>query len=464
MKFCFIIILLVSLHAKAGADLTPVGSANNTAIAKQAFLWGYPLVRFEETKNWFTQTPGFGHAPLNSFFHATHLATPKDHFLNQILPDVLYSSAFLDLRKEPMTLFIPSTKNHLFVLQIFDAFTNVIDTLSTHNHSAGGKFFIVGPGNTTEPPEGYEKITAPTNFVWILNELTIADNADAEASQAILKDFQLRPYSVVIGESREKKAEFPSGKHKSPKPAAAEKPTWHFFDELNAALKENQPTSVDAGFAAQLAKIGVGADKGPLKLDKSTLSDLEKGIQQGNESIQQKLKDGLTTSRGSWNYLLPPSGGGDVLWRAAMARQHLGEIHSAESLHPVAKVDLNKATLNGRNYYTLRFSDLTMPPEQGVWSLAIYNAKTNELVENSTKTYFISSLNKKLNRNENASLDIYLTGEAPAAQKENWLAIPKDDFYIMMNFYDSADDVMTGAYALPPIQKMSMIYEPGHSK
>src|SRR5437868_4591210 len=84
--------------------------------AKDVYIWGFPLVRFERTKNIMTKIPGFGHSPINTFFHSNRLFTPDDKEMLTPLPDTLFSSAFLDLRNGPMVLITPTIKNRFYSL------------------------------------------------------------------------------------------------------------------------------------------------------------------------------------------------------------------------------------------------------------------------------------------------------------------------------------------------------------
>src|SRR5215469_14773387 len=101
----------VALEFTAGLGQTivpPVSAAEARQISQQAYTFAYPLVLMEMTRRAATVESSTRY--LNHFIHAQ--AFPDDHFRQVIRPnaDTLYSSAWLDLAKEPVLLHVPDTK------------------------------------------------------------------------------------------------------------------------------------------------------------------------------------------------------------------------------------------------------------------------------------------------------------------------------------------------------------------
>ena len=86
-------------------------------LAKNAYIWGYPLVVMERSKKTFTKE---GQTSINRFKRFNELVTPS--FTEVVTPnvDTLYSGAWLDLT-EPQVLSVPDTQDRYYVIQILDA-------------------------------------------------------------------------------------------------------------------------------------------------------------------------------------------------------------------------------------------------------------------------------------------------------------------------------------------------------
>ena len=89
-------------------------------LAKQAYVYGLPLVMMYETErsavNHQEQTWGSVFAPINQFGHFRTF--PDATFRGVVKPncDTYYSSAWLDLSQGPLVLTVPDTKGRYYLL------------------------------------------------------------------------------------------------------------------------------------------------------------------------------------------------------------------------------------------------------------------------------------------------------------------------------------------------------------
>jgi hypothetical protein len=174
----------------------------------QAYLWGYgPMTVYRLNRE---KTNSL--APINQFFHATHLAdwqTPSP--VSAPSMDVLYSSAFLDLSPGPLRFTVPALAGY-YVVQIDDAYgsSNASIGSRTSPGAAGGDFLIVGPDDPayTDPSayegEGFDEahiIPMDTNSAWLIVRVPLNPYAvvgapldlTASASYQANAQFQLEP-------------------------------------------------------------------------------------------------------------------------------------------------------------------------------------------------------------------------------------------------------------------------------
>jgi len=431
------------------------------AIAKDAYLWGYPLVRFERTRQLMTTTPGYGHAPINTFYHASQLPTPQNINVANPIPDSLYSSAFLDLREQPMVLQTPRIKDRYFSLQFFDAFNNNIATVSSRTRGAtAGKFFITGPRYIGETPAGFEHIRVTTNFVWINGHIETQGPTQVKSSLKLIRKYDLKPYNVFLRKQRLVKATALTGKVTAAMdPRQISSAGVEFFDELGVALRETEPTALDTAVMNRFrsANIGIALRTTRFIKTREVRESYARAIVAAELEIARAVKSNLVVNRNGWNYVVP---NGDLknnnALRAAMSKIYFGQSSPAESLHPVAYVDNQNGRLNGNSSYILRFAKGSLPPVGALWSVTPYNLRQKSLVTNSLQRYAVGSYSKNLNYNPDGSLDIYISANEPRGFTQNWLPVPRGSFYVMMNMYNPTTDVIQGKYVLPRIQRVNL--------
>ncbi|HEY8272715.1 MAG TPA: DUF1254 domain-containing protein, partial [Pseudobdellovibrionaceae bacterium] len=449
------IFFLPSLNLASPIDLKKIVLTEE--IAKDAYLWGYPIVRFERTKRLFTTTPGFGHAPLNSFYHATHLPNPEDKGMSNPLPDTLYSSAFLDLRNQPMILETPKIKDRFYSLQVMDAFTNNISFISSRTHGeAAGKFFITGPHFIGTTPPGFERIHSSTNFVWIIGHIAVESPAQVKTAYSYLRKYDLRPYSVYLGKEKMQKNRLLTAKaNLTFDPRKLADAGVRYYDELGMALLENDPAGLDGPLLGRFRTINIGP--GLMTSQYISVREIreayERAIASGEIEVDRSIKKDLIQNRNGWNFV---STRGEFnkynTVRTALSKVYFGESSAIESIHPVIYVDNNNVRLNGNFTYLLHFTKDKMPPAKAFWSIAAYDAHERNLVRNNLNRYTLGSYSKNMVLNSDGSLDIYISANEPNGHIDNWLPVPRGNFYVIMNMYNPSDDVISGKYTLPSLQ------------
>jgi hypothetical protein len=90
-------------------------------------------------------------APINQFLHLKQFPDPT--FTDVVSPNALYSTAWIDLTREPIILSLPEMGNRYYLMQMLDARTNVFASPGTRTTgNAKGDFAIVGPGWKDDRP------------------------------------------------------------------------------------------------------------------------------------------------------------------------------------------------------------------------------------------------------------------------------------------------------------------------
>ncbi len=168
------------------------------SIAVDAYIYGYPLVLMDITRQVFTNvsTVGENTAPINQLGSKRTFPDPSLTAVVSPNADTLYSFAFLDLFKEPMVLSVPEMGNRYYLMQMLDAWTNVFASPGTRTTGNGkGNFAITGPFWKGKLPEGIQEIKSPTNMAWIIGRTQTDGKSDYAAVHDIQNKYKLTPLS-----------------------------------------------------------------------------------------------------------------------------------------------------------------------------------------------------------------------------------------------------------------------------
>jgi len=427
------------------------------SIGVQAYIYGLAPVMMERIEKVFVTTPGVGHAPVNQFGHATHLATPNDTDVVAPNSDTLYSVAWLELGNGPVILHVPDTYGRYYVMQLMDAYTNTFNSVGRRTTGTGeGNYAIVGPGWNGSLPQGVKEIRSPTNTVWIIGRTLVNGEPDTPNVQALQEQYTLTLLDHYGKPSMNAKNQTLADFNKmAPSPDAQK--NLRFFEELRVALKNNQPPQDEAGLMAVFDRIGLGKNETPYgpDMDPAVAAGLSRALKDGDQIVKNKWKQQSGININGW-VLQTNIGtyGNNYLLRAAIAEGSIGANLPQEAAYPKAQVDSDGQPLNGANKYVMHFEKGMTPPAGAFWSLTMYNKTTHMLVYNAINRYTIGDRTPGLVYSPDGSLDIYIQHDRPTGNESNWLPTPEGDFFITLRIYQPKPEVLEGTYRIPPLQKV----------
>jgi len=457
-----VLILGFVATASAQKDMDEAKAKQAYALGVQAYLWGYPMVVMQKSRDAMTKggdapvTPdqfnksGLLFAPVNHVANAWGMLGPKFSAVQSGNSDTQYSVTWFDSSVEPYVLHLPDMLGRYYTYQFIDAWTNNFYYASTRTvGSQEQNYALVAPGWKGKLPDGVTRVDLPTPTGFIIGRIFVANEWDVSAVNALQRKVTMTPLSSY-------------GKSYAPPkvpvvPAKKYTGDLAFFEQLGDTLVLNGAAPADAGLLGMLKNIGLTVDHG---FDASTLSDddrksLARAIKDGGAMLAAKSA-GMGKEVNGWQLspVLDVYFGNDYLFRAAIGYQAMFVNTPIEAYYPSAFKDADGNVLDGSaGNYTITFPKGKTPPAGAFWSVTMYDAKKRLMVENSINRYKIGSADD-LKTSADGSTILYVQAESPGKDKEsNWLPAPKEPFYLFLRIYLPAIEALNGQYEIPGVVK-----------
>jgi hypothetical protein len=449
----------VALSGGPAAAQEPANEKDATALGIDAYVYGYPLVTMEMTRRVMTNVaaPKGTHAPMGQFVLMRKY--PDASFADVTAPnaDTLYSTAWLDLAKEPYVLSLPDMADRYFLMPMLSGWTDVFEVPGKRTTGTKAQAYaITGPGWKGKLPEGVKELKAPTNMVWILGRTYCTGTPeDYKACHAVMDKYDLRPLSAfgkpytppagTVDPAVDTKTPVRDQVHKLDAIA--------YFTLLAKLMKDNPPAKADAPMVEKLTRIGLvpGKEFDVSKLPAAAAKAIPELAQKkilGHYQTAGALINGWTFTTKAGLY------GTDYLQRAFITAIGLGANRPQDAVYPTSDVDADGKPYSGAKRYVVHFEKGQTPPADAFWSITMYNA-AYFFVDNPLNKYTVSPRNN-LTYNPDGSLDLYIQNESPGKDKEaNWLPAPKGKFVLMMRLYwpkENAPSIIDGTWKPPAVK------------
>ena len=168
------------------------------AIGVTAYTYLYSLVTMDLTRKQLTnvaKAEGIA-APMNEFANVPAFPTADMKVVVRPNFDTLYSSAWLDLTKEPMIVSVPDTHGRYYLLPMLDMWTDVFASPGWRTTGTqAGDYAVVPPGWSGTLPADVVRIDAPTPYVWIIGRTKTDGPDDYAAVHEIQAGYRITPLS-----------------------------------------------------------------------------------------------------------------------------------------------------------------------------------------------------------------------------------------------------------------------------
>jgi hypothetical protein len=421
-------------------------------IATLAYIYGYAPV----TQQVLMAQDLIDRAPMNTMYYSESPSSASNQIFSGSNVDTLYATAWLDLTNTPVLLETPDTKNKdlWYTVQLLDMYTNTIENVpGLDKKKKKHTYLIIGPNNTIEEMNahpnvsyGIKIIQAPTNIVYLVSRVEIA-NHDIDSASQVLHEIKVKPL-------------FRDAEVLNIDPYNFDIYTSiYFYGALMSLMNYNPPSANEAPLVNLFKSIGLdpAIPFDPETLSTETQQALDNAVPLALEQIVPYgylysnnlvlINNWLAgTEFGSYNF--------DYMRRDFVAFGGSAGNVPIEQYYLTTIQDGTNAYFDGSLHnYKIHFdadgSNYPKTNENGFWSITLYVNNGElvygfnlELYDNVDNKYALGTNNNDLIFNGDWSLDLFIQHTAPLSPEEqaNWLPCPDGPFRLIFRTYSATVD------------------------
>lgn len=435
-------------------------------IAKQAFIYGFPMVMNYKAlyANTIDKNSGDYKGEFNEKSCEARLFSPQDKAIVTPNSDTPYCMFWSDIRNEPLVLSVPEIdSSRYYSFQLIDLYTHnffYIGSLTTGHQP--GNYLIASNSWNGEVPEGITQVVrCETDLFFTIIRTQLMDAGDLEHVKKLQNEYQVQTLNEYLG-----KAPLENGApNEFPEWVEGDQFTVASFKYFDAIVPFFDPVEKEDSLFREFAKLGLGTAQGfdmarfKPEIQQAIKEGVSEGFEEMNAFIKAQSSDPLGSSKifGTREFLetsAKENYGFEnfYLLRAVGAFLGIYGNSASEATYPMYLTDSEGNPLDASQHkYTLTFESGQLPPVESFWSLTMYDGKTQLLVDNPLNKYLISSSKlESFVKNPDGSITFYIQSESPGKNLEpNWLPAPKGLFYAVMRLYGPKEEVLTGEWVNP---------------
>jgi hypothetical protein len=181
------------------------------AVARSAYVWGWPMVNTLNRRTRITQAPEPGRlggvlpvAPQSQIGMLYDYIEPNERFVVCPNQDVVYGLGFFDLDTDPVVVQVPDFGDRFWVYAAYDQRTDQFGELGKPYGTEPGFYLLVGPNWDGEVPDGIEAvIRSSTSLANIVPRVFMNDtDEDRKAIQPVIDQIVVYPLADFDGEMK----------------------------------------------------------------------------------------------------------------------------------------------------------------------------------------------------------------------------------------------------------------------
>ncbi len=403
---------------------------------------GSSLIDAESVKE---QYPDWNGEPLiNREVHVRELSDPSSRTVTTPNNDTLYTSAVLDLTVGPVEVVAPESQARYVSIAFMNPFNDQVAFIGTRaTDGRGGRFWVLGPGHSSDVPENVTPIRVESNDLWMLGRVFVAGERDLVGARMVQSQISVRPVNPAN-----------SAKHfvtKAPERASAK-----IFLALTNEILARNPAATHSARASKFEAFGIL----PGELDAfEGLSPTKKfawsrAVDQVEDRIMAQIAADAENAIG---WTIPPGilgnyGTNDAV-RAGTAMVGFGALTVDEAVYYSGSTDVVGTPLNGDQPYRMVLPAEGVPTD-AFWSLSMYAISPDQRLffyENELSRFAINSHSDGLIFQPDGSITLAFQRERPSDPSLVWMPTPVGAFKCVFRTYLPDRAIREGRWTPPPI-------------
>jgi len=435
------------------------------ALARSAYIWGWPMVNMQNRFDRITQAPEPGLlggilpvGPRGQIGMLHDYLEPSQRFIACPNQDVVYGLGFFLLDEEPVVVQVPDFGDRFWVYAAYDQRTDQFGELGKPYGTKPGFYLLVGPNWDGKTPDGITGVVqASTSLANIVPRVFMNDtDEDRAAIQEVIDQVVVYPLSQFDGKMKTIDwSEAPSIPAPADQDSGGGETRWvvpeKFFDQLGGVLDGVPPLPGEEAMYAQFRWLLDVAAKDP-ELKQAIVDE---AVATEKEIITPFFRwehNGRPAGNG-WNRSLHNAEWGvDYFNRTGTARSNMFDNRPNETQYFYTDYDAAGEQLDSSKSYTVTFAKGQLPPVNGFWSLTIYD-KQHFFTHNELNRFSLGTKNTDLKENDDGSLTLYVSAASPGAGREsNWLPAPDGNFSLYIRAYWGKEAILDGSWQPPKIE------------
>ena len=457
---------IVSLQPAKAADVTPAATgvdmppAFAMAMARVAYIWGWPIVNQFNRRKAVIQAPAPGRlngvlpaAPRGQLCMLNDYMASEETFVTCPNQDVVYGLGFFSLDDEPAILQVPDFGDRFWVYALYDGRTEQFVEIGKPYDTKPGFYLIVGPNWDGDVPEGVTAaVRCSTELANVVPRVFMDDTPeDRKAIQPVINQIVAYPLTKFAGKM--KTQNWAGVPNILGPPSTGRETQWvvpeKFFDQFGDVLKAVPPLPGEEALYSNFHALLDAAKHNP-EIKKVLV---ETAISTEEEVIKPffEWKHNGRPAGNGWNRSVNNAEAGfDYFNRTGTAKSNMFDNKPNETQYFYTDNDSADRMLSGDTSYQITFAAGQEPPVRGFWSLTLYN-EHHLFHPNDFKRYSLGTKNKNLNRNSDGSLTLYAGATSPGKDREaNWLPAPAGHFSLYIRAYWGQSGILDGSWT-PPV-------------
>ena len=444
------------------AQATPQASYVR-AIARMAYIWGWPLVNMQNRFDTITRAPEpallggmVPVAPRGQIAMLHSYVDPRERFIACPNQDVVYGLGYFDLDAEPVVVQVPDFGKRFWVYAAYDQRTSQFGQFGQPYGTGPGFYLIVGPNWDGKVPEGITSVVrSPTAMANLVPRIFMDDTAaDRAAIQPVINQVVTYPLSRFDGKMKTiawNKLPHLANPFADGKGEVGWVVPEKFFDQLGSVMDRVPPLPGEEALYAQFRWLIALAAKNPeirriidaeaVATEKEVINDFFRWDRNGKPAGNNWYR---SVNNAEW--------GVDYYDRTGTARSNMLENRPNETQYFFTDLDINGGQLNSEKSYEVTFPAGQLPPVKGFWSLSLYN-QDHLFSPNRIDRFSVGTKNTDLVKNKDGSLTIHVSREPPRGKPEaNWLPASEGDFSLFIRAYWGEQPILDGSWQPPAIK------------